>query len=265
MTRSALALFLISLPFSLPASATGPDALLQYADPAAQAIVGVEWSKVGQSKYAESLRTTFGDALGDIQGLAFIERLDRFIVSARAAEKGGTSLLLAFEGRFRFEDLRKTAAASKTKVQRYRNVEMLLAPGAGDGIGFAIAGDDTVLLGDRQSLMDAVDRSQNGSTDAAAGAAFRNAKLRSGTNDLWVAGSPEVFSSDGLASLQAALHGFGTNDPLAAELLRGLRAAESGGTLDVAFTLGAKQPPQTARKIRIYGLAEGMREVDFPE
>ena len=265
MTRSALALFLISLPFSLPASAAGSAALLEYSDPAAQAIVGVEWSKVVQSQYAESLRATYGDALGDIQGLEFIERLDRFIVSARAAEKGGTSLLLALEGRFRFEELRKIAASTKTEVQRYRNVEMLLAPGAGDGIGFAITGNNTILLGDRQSLMDAVDRSQNVNSSAAAGAAFRKAKSLSGANDLWVTGSPEVFSSDGLASLQAALHGFGANDPLAAELLRGLRAAESGGTLDVAFTLGAKQPPQTARKIRIYGLAEGTREVDFPE
>jgi hypothetical protein len=89
-----------------------------------------------------------------------------------------------------------------------------------------------------------------------------------------MAGSPEVFSNGGIQTLQKSLASFGPGDPLANELLKGLRAAAAGGRLEVAFALPTQPAPTPAitvaiaspplgKKIRIYGLEEGTREVEF--
>ncbi len=274
--RSVLAF----LTFTTAALAANPAGLLRYADPQAQALVGVEWATMSTSDYASALRSSFGDALTEMKGLDFIENLDRFVMSATSSRKAGdgTTILLAIEGNFNLAQLRKSAANSNALIQRYRNVEMLLTPANTDGMDFAIIDNRTVLLGDRRSLMDAIERMQGNDKDPEIGPAFVRAQALAGKTDLWMAGSPEVFSNGGIQTLQKSLASFGPGDPLANELLKGLRAAEAGGRLEVAFALhtqpapirtpavavaAAITAPAAGKTIKIYGLEEGTREVNF--
>ena len=117
------------------ALAASPAGLLRYADPQAQALVGVEWARMSTSPYAAALRSSFADALTEMKGLEFVEKLDRFVMTATNRKAGdSTALLLAIEGEFNLQQLRKSAGNSNALVQRYRSIEMLLTPANTDGM-----------------------------------------------------------------------------------------------------------------------------------
>jgi hypothetical protein len=167
------------------------------------------------------------------------------------------------EGKLNLAGLRKAAAQKGASLQRYRGVEMVFAPGFGDGTDMAILGEDKVIVGDRRGLIAAVDRLQ--SQPVAAASTLSRARAFAATSDIWVAGSADVFSAGGLETLRKQLRALGNEDPLALQLAKALKAVEAGHPLELAFRIEITPPiekpkpfadaPVLAASTRISGVA----------
>jgi hypothetical protein len=251
--------------------------LLQLADPEAQALLGVEWSRIARSEYISQARARFSSELGQVKGLEFLEQLDRFVLSAAPGKNGRpTSVLLLIEGRFQASELRKLMLQQKATVQRFRGVEILRQP-QGEQMEFAILSDRTLLAGDRSSLLAAIERVQSGSAQLPANSIYQRALALSARSDIWGVASPEIFSAMGLKEFSAEIQAAAGKDPIAAEFLKALKNIETGGPIEFGVTMdelqrsvpkqvvAVTQPPSPPQKgkIKIYGLDEGVREVEL--
>jgi hypothetical protein len=262
-----------------------PQAVLRIADPNAQALFGVEWSRIANSQYINEMRSKFGGELKDVKGLEFLENLDRVMLSVTPGARGGkASVLIVVEGRFNVADVRKLIIEQKATPQRFRGIEIFKAPqGKGaDEMDLAILSGQTILAGDRPSLLAAIERAQVAVRDAAPNSIHRRAATLAAKSDVWGVASPEIISAMGLKEIGGQLQLAAGNDPFAQQILKVLSNVENGGPIEFGFNLDEMQknaprlalrpkvtispaPPAQQAKIRIYGLDEGVKEVDFKD
>lgn len=120
----------------------------------AATIIAMEWKRVLDSPYRELFRREIPPAGAPLLGgINFIEGIERVVVAAT-----GKTSLIVLQGKFDAAQLRSMATSDGATEKPYKNATLLIASEEGDGTEMALIGDQIVLLGDRTSLMAAVDR-----------------------------------------------------------------------------------------------------------
>lgn len=145
------------------AAAYGQVSPWRYVPQNPDSLTSLEWKKVLDSPYRELIwREIPAATVQRLSGINFIEGIERVIVSA-----SGKAVLLVLSGTFDLARLREMAEADGGTVKPYRNAQLLLSstPEEG-GEEMALVSDKIILVGDRDSLMEAIDRSASGKGDA---------------------------------------------------------------------------------------------------
>jgi hypothetical protein len=257
-----------------------------YLPPDASPVVAFEWRKVLDSPYSEVIRREIPVSVSPLLGgINFVEGIERVLVGG-----GGRSALLVLEGRFDAYRLREMATSDGGVSKPYKKAELLLPAGDEEsGTQMAVIGDSIVLLGDRATMMAAIDRATANAT--------RPASRASGA-DLWVferAPGPGVelqefalFIRDGLrldsrlratsidvaqiinsnARLQELVSTQTDAEVrIAGQFHRDEFARKMGswrvGLQQLATTIAPPMPERKDRKVRIIGLDDGPREVQL--
>lgn len=182
---------------ALPAAES---ALWRFAHPNAKALVGIEWRQLMQSKLGGLSSTPFFQNLKTSgQGMEFAEQVDRILISSpgkRTADPGEQPpFLVAASGRFDLARLRKLAVDQGARVTRYKSAELYLSPKKSQQEpDVAILNPQTILAGDRDSLMRAIDRSAAPAPQS--GPLFERASALAERHEIWaVVSSLEQFTA----------------------------------------------------------------------
>jgi hypothetical protein len=231
---------LVLLASALTSSAGGFDGLWRYAHPDAQFLCGIEWSSISKSELANTLKSELAAGKSDFHGMEFVKELDRVLISSPGnSEWPGVNkpkeapLLMVIVGKFDWPALRKQSTA-----KRYKTVEWLELKDSADEMQIGVLGPETLLVGDRKSLTEAIDRGLDAKT-AAHGALYESGLALSTTHSLWFAAkSPATLTkSSGMIAAFA-------ND--IREVTGGVQF-QNGLELDI--NLKAGQPAQAAKLV----------------
>lgn len=220
-------------------------------------IVSMEWRKVLESPYSAALRRELPpETAAALGGINIIEGIERLVL---AADEPGT--LIVLEGTFDRLALKDSAASEGAIVKLYKGME-IIAPAdfAEDDVLMALVGARHILLGYERTLTRAIDRAETS-----------RAGNRASKYDLWIAaGASEVgwhigetlMVSGKNKTLDVALE-FKNPSEYAAYAGR-FRTQVESGTPPVAIEPARQEsPPDPSGKIRIYGLDEGVREIQL--
>jgi hypothetical protein len=248
-------------------------------------VMAMEWRKVIGSPYRDAIRREIPPAAAPyLNGINFIQGIDRVLIALQ-----DKSPLIVLNGRMDPEKLRQMAMADGGKSQKYKGAELLLSTDdAASDTQMAVLSDSTVLLGDRATLMGAIDRSasaRRGETNPALG------------YDLWVrshAPAPGIAWDDfglvlGPDGIRIDSHLHAGSEELARALATNARiqdmiATQTGSDVHIMANITrdefARKPGQWrssleeliaapasapaavgGQTIRIYGLEGGTREV----
>ncbi len=212
-----------------PSLAAGDVAPWQFVHPNAKALIGVDWRAMAASPLSAAIRKQLPGS--QAEGLEFVEQLDRLLVSSPGPGSAGQKdapFLVYLEGRFNLRELRQRAAEEGARAGAYKLVEVLSSKNLADP-SIAILGPREILLGDRQSVIMAIDHrnalpGNNPLTERAAQLAA--------ANEIWVvfATPPRAISADKFAAV-----------PFAGDIesLEGGLSLKEG---DVRLRLNAKSP-----------------------
>jgi hypothetical protein len=248
----------------------------------------MEWRKVLDSPYREMIRKEIpAPTLQLLGGINFIEGIDRVVVAGT-----GKSALLVLNGKFALGELKDLAVSDGGTVKAYKNAELLLSPDAEAETQIALISETVVLIGDKDSLMAAID-----------GAGGPKRPVRPGGFDLWIfakSPTPEIAAFEfGLyireGAVQMDVNARTTAVDYARSLVENARLFGLGSTQDgTVVRISGKvdkdefekkagvwrtsleelrAPPEVVKnaeepkgpmKIRIYGLDDGPKEIPFP-
>jgi hypothetical protein len=282
-----LLLFLL-VACSCPA-AESPTPWAQLVDPDAKTVIGLEWARIAESPYGRELKSGLAGYSGELRGLEFIEAVDRLVIGAKGSKQSGNpSVLVILQGRFDTGLLRQFALAhGAVSKKRAGEIEILSVSSSDGSMDLAIVDRTTMLAGDEASLVGAINRSYSQGTGRGVGPVVRRAAEIAVKSDLWVTGSPEIFSAGALEMAKLQLLRLGPQDPVAKAIMKSLETVGKGGVFEVALSLSdmpadlakswgvlapqpavipkvksSPAPPGERGKIRIYGLDDGTREVE---
>jgi hypothetical protein len=193
-------------------------------------VISMEWRKVLESPYSAQLRRELpADAAAALGTINIIEGIERVVL---ATDDAGP--LIVLEGNFDRNALKGSAATEGAVVTQYRDVELIgPAEPEQDDVLMALVSAKCILLGYQTALTRAIDRAP----------ATRPINAAAGF-DLWISAGPSTT-------------GWHIGDRL-----RVFRNGSWDSKTD-------KPQPEAAtsdgpdRKIRIYGLEDGVREVDL--
>jgi hypothetical protein len=187
----------------------------------------MEWRKVLESPHSRQLRSELpSDAATALGAINIIEGIERLVL---ANDDSGP--LIVLEGSFDSNALKGAAASEGAVVRTYRNVDLIIpAEHEEDDVVMALINARHLLLGYEATLMRAIDRAP--STRAINPAAGF---------DLWISSGSTTTGW---------------------QLGNTLRVARNG-VWDVPADQPRAQPPDPSGKIRIYGLDEGVREIQL--
>ena len=246
----------------------------------------MEWRKVLDSPYREMIRKEIPAAtLQLLGGINFIEGIDQVLVAGN-----GKTALLILSGKFDLAVLKDMALTDGGTVKPYKNAQLLLSPDTDADTQIALVNESLVLIGDRESLATAIDRSGPKRPSRSAG------------RDLWLftkSPSPEITSlefglsiKDGIqldANINAISSDYAQRLVETAQLHE-LGAAQNGTAVRIRAKLDkerferasgqwrisleqmrppavikkAEEAPTGPQKIRIIGLDEGPKEILLP-
>jgi hypothetical protein len=251
----------------------------RFAHPDAGLLLFVDWERVSASPAGVALR--LGEALPmDAERLDFIRRLERIALSA-ASGPHSTSLLARLDGDFDLDKLSRGSLAE-------------------EGIAAAVAGPRTIVLGDPAALSAALDRLKNAQPAVASAAAGADAWLSVSSTGLF-SDNPLAPLLREVSRLDVSLRGedleiaVAASDPASAERLHAVlaymarslgtgadlsmegsravlraRAGVGSGNASFSALLTTLRDPalltvEAPKKIRIYGLEDGVREILFED
>jgi hypothetical protein len=245
-------------------------------------IIAMEWRKVLESPYSSSMRRELPpDAAATLSAINIIEGIERLIL---ARDEAGD--IIALEGAFDPALLKDAAAREGAAVKPYKSAE-IIAPAEfeEDDVLMAIVSAHQILLGREQTLMRAIDR-----------AGKSRAVNRSAGFDLWIAAerpSPQVerseigwrigpslqvfsklrlantvagdFTIRGESGVELNATGDGRNFQTRTEFKHAAELEPHAGRIRAMLESAqpSAAPPVSDGKIRIYGLDEGVREIDL--
>lgn len=123
----------------------------KYLNPDTNALIGVEWSRVRLSPFAQVVAGEFSsDGTFGFPDLDFLRDASQVVIASPG------NLALA-NGQFALPQLRTKALTLGLKPARYRGVELLITSKR-DALGVVLLSEQTILFGDRASLTAALDR-----------------------------------------------------------------------------------------------------------
>lgn len=223
--------FLLAMVLIVPLSANSqnnraPDwAVFPLAHPDAKLLVGIDWRRILDSPLGPVLLKQIrqgGHPL--LSFLDSIDNVDRLLLSTPGEKQGiRRPLLVIAEGRFLLSKIRKLAVADGAISRRYNDVELLVAPEAGNqDVHFALLDGNTILFGDGASVKAAIDRWQRMTGSHDRNPLFFRAVTLAAAHELWaVAEAP----AEALAAFGFRL----------TELVQRVTQLELGATFSKAF------------------------------
>src|SRR6266545_3727237 len=123
----------------------------KYVPPGVTTIIGVDWTKVQQSDFAEAVAAEFkADGSFALPDPALLDEAHQVLVASPGP-------VVVLTGVFNIPALRQRALAKHMKADRYHGVDLLILR-KGDAPTIAIINDLIVLAGPRDSMIEAIDR-----------------------------------------------------------------------------------------------------------
>jgi hypothetical protein len=195
----------------LSAQSTSLPTFWRYSHPNAKALVGIDVQRISESPFGQRVAKEFAQAglkaKADAEGLDFLNEVERVLISSTggaAAHSGGEKstppAVVALQGKFELARIR-TLLKSKGAVRSYYLKAELYSPGKGEGTEFsiALAGPQTILMGDPASVKTALDHHAAADPAASANPLFQRAVELAAVHDVWFASetSPAELSSGG--------------------------------------------------------------------
>ena len=219
------------LMFLVLAGTATAQSLWRYVPPKPLRVIAMEWRKVLDSPYNAQLRRELpSDAASALGAINIIEGIERLVL---VSDDSGS--LIVLEGDFDRTALKGSAANEGAVVKPYKNVELIVpAEHEEDDVVMALVSAKHLLLGYESNLMRAVDRASTArAVNPAAGF------------DLWMSGG-------------SVRRGWQIG-----ETLRVSRNGVWDAPVEKPEQEQPVQPPDPSGKIRIYGLEEGVREIQL--
>ena len=190
------------------ATAQTNSTLWRFVNPKTKAIVGINWSRIQQTRAGELMRERLGDSPLPLPGVEFLNDVERVIVSSTGNpnpnDQQEPPILMAVRGRFDLADLRKKMIEHHAKRQMYGDFQIyrLQDTGAKD-LAIAPLDAQTLLVGDAGSVFAALEH--NGYAGAENSPALARAATLDATYDFWaVLTSPRAMASQHLMEMFTA-------------------------------------------------------------
>ena len=250
---SAFVLILLpSLALAAPQAQPPVDpGLWRYVHPEAKVLAGLEWSKFARSEFGRLTQQPLESALrSDFGGLDFAEPVERIRVSSPGGGTGEPRFLVAMRGKFPLAKVREFVLKQGGLSRRHAGVELLEPPpGAKEEVSLALIDAQTILAGDWESLLDAVEGRREPQDERPW---LARARELSREHDLWVlvesldafprqAGAQPPF----LADVRALEGGLSARNGLQVLLRLSMASPESAASLAGAvMSLGKMAPAQ---------------------
>ncbi|HLJ15122.1 MAG TPA: hypothetical protein VKV15_11535 [Bryobacteraceae bacterium] len=164
-----------------------------YANPNATFLLGFDWSRLQQSAFAgmaqKQISTRHAMGLPDPN---FLEHVNQILLAISidkdiAKTRKQPPALLILSGTFDLQVVRKIAISKKMSPSTYHSVPLLTEagkPGEQDS-ALALINEQTLLFGDRRSVLQAIDRNAPG-TPRVFSPIMASASKLAETHDLWI-------------------------------------------------------------------------------
>lgn len=225
-------------------------ALWKYVHPKATILAGIDVSQVAASPLGRKLSSDFKisswtESLSG-QGLDFVSGVDRILLSSpgpasATARPQDAPVVVAVQGRFEPDKIRKFALAQGGQSLPYKGVNIMLAPKSEGDMAVALVSAQVLLTGDLSSVKAALDHHAAFSPEAAAAPLFARATELNTLYEVW-------FVS------QTPIAGFGLPASPGLQPLADVQGFEGG--LSVREGLGLELNLQTASPEAAKMLAE---------
>lgn len=243
-------------------------------------MAGLDVNGLMKSPLGQAIREQVSLAgMSGIQGAEILQDIDRIVVSSlgnvRPEDSGDAPFLAILSGRFRLDWLRKLAASEGATLRTYRTVEIIAPPKAQPSdVHFALIDAQTILAGDRKSVLAAIDRSriQTGQPPVARSLVVR-ARDMADRNDVWIVSTVPLDQIAGKRALQvpfsadieAVEAGVSFHEGARLDLRLATRSEESARSiatgLQLLIPLVLKQQPAMAEFAQKVQIAAGDTEV----
>lgn len=214
--RATFALAVLLAPATL--SAQSDPALWRFVYPNAQALIGIDWSRIRQSPAGALIREKWlaGGAETAIPGLELLNDIDRVLISSPGKDSRDDSadspILIAIHGHFDAAEVRQVFTRFGAKPQSYDSFQVYRPRGRGPQAGEAkdtawvLFDPETILYGDAPSIFAALDRNRFAQAapqfSPAPGSLTARAAEMDGNYEFWVIlDAAEIMSSDQVAAL----------------------------------------------------------------
>ncbi len=232
-----------------PAVSSQP-AYRRYVHPQAKAMAGIDLTRISSSPLGKKFAAQL-DGLGvkqkaSAEGMDFVSDIEKVVFSSpgEAGSKEGKSklsedapFLVAMQGRFKIDKIRKSLVARKAARHIYQNAELWAPPQKETAL--AIVNSQVLLLGDVKSIRATLDAHAAGGVDEDENPVAERATELAAQYDLWLV-------SD------ASLEGFSGAAPVPqAEMLKGVDQFELGVSLrqglKADISLHGRTPEETSQ------------------
>lgn len=158
-----------------------------YADPSANVLLGIDWTRLRQSPFAAMAKQK-----AEMADLNFLDQASQMLLAVTLdketiRDKKQPRGLMILCGNFDLQAVRRVAAAKQMRAFTYHSVPLMTERGkSGDEDGtLGLVGEQTLLFGDRRSVMEAIGRNASGAPRVF-NAALASAGKLAATQDLWI-------------------------------------------------------------------------------
>lgn len=169
---------------------------LRYSHPDAKVLLGINFRKLQTQSWAASLRSELEkSALPTAPDAELLNGIDHIFLSvvpeagkvqAGKGRKSDARMLITLKGRFNLALWRAFAVKQGATLRPYGSVELVQPPArSAEEVHAALLNAETIVLGDRASLLAALDRSPAEAAASEANHLFQRAAGYAGRYDLW--------------------------------------------------------------------------------
>jgi hypothetical protein len=236
-----------------------------YINPDSTVLLGFDWGRLQRSPFGEVMQEQLAGHSAGMPDLSFLENVNQILLTINidksSAKSKEPAAMLVMSGQFDLAALRKVASAKQMRPAQYRTVLLMVEAGKpwGDESVLALVSEQTLLFGDRKSIMLAIDRNAPNQPRVFSPTLARAAKLAE-THDLWIMArnlanrltgpmeGPLKVGQD-VTGIEA---GMSFQDGLDAEAA--LTAADDQAAAKMAQTLEALKP-QLPKALQDFGVA----------
>ena len=161
-----------------------------YVNPDSAVLIGFDWTHLRQSPLGEAAVEHLSGESNGMPDASFLANVNQILLALnveKVPQAKTPGALLVMSGQFDLAALKKTASARAMRPAQYRTVLMMVESGKpwGEESVLALVSEQTLLFGDRKSIMQAIDRNAPNQPRVFSPALARAAHLAE-THDLWI-------------------------------------------------------------------------------